>query len=232
MADEELICFLSHKCGPEAHQIGLTLRTGLQCCGVSLLRDPFNPGEDVRTKIETQLFDSFVFLYSAASWESVMCQHELETARIRGVPVITVLLESTPPEALRNRLWVDVTSLGCQFAAEALRDLSVAIRKHAEAYRAAYGLNAENLPEETRKSAQFLFDRVDPALIADHLPRLAASYRPETDILTRYWIALCVGKVGSPRAGAILKQFQWENEPLPREGIRQAHNMLSHAGVT
>ena len=161
-----------------------------------------------------------------------MCQHELETARTRQVPILTVLLESTPPEELRNRIWINANSPDQDVAGQALQDLGVAIKKHAEAYRAAHRLHTDQPPEETRKWAQFLFDCVDPALIADHLCRIAASYKPETDIVTRYWIALSIGKVGSPHSGMILNQLEWEDEPLPLEGIRQARDMLAQAGIT
>jgi hypothetical protein len=224
-----MVCFLSHKCGPTAHNIGLRLRRGLQSCRVTLLRDPFNPGEDVKTKIETQEFHAFVFLYCKLSWQSKMCRHELKTARIRGVPVISVLLEPGPPPELTQRIYIE--SMNGDFDSCTLQSLVGVIRKHAEAFQAAHHLDAQKPNEETRESAQFLFEHVDPALIADHLSELARSYRPETDITTRYWIAACVGKIGSPRAAAVLKQFEWEYEPLPQRGIRDAYEMLAQSGA-
>src|ERR1017187_7749456 len=95
MAAAGLICFLSHKCNVESHAIGLQLHVALQPMGISLLRDPFNPGEDVLIKIDTLEFNSFVFLHSPESWGSEMCQHELEIAKVRGVPVISVLVDET-----------------------------------------------------------------------------------------------------------------------------------------
>jgi len=225
--EKELKCFLSHKCGPDTHLLGLRLRSELQRLGISLLRDPFNPGEDVFIKIETQKFDSFVFLDSAASWESAACQRELEVARVRGVPIISVLLDETTHAELRHRICFDARPSQGGFTDNILRALCAAISAHSEAYGAVHALGPEYIPEETRKWAQFIFDTVDSALIAEHLQYLAASYTPGTDLIARYWIALAIGKAGSRAAAAVLDGFGWEDELLPQEGIRQARQLLS-----
>ena len=80
-------------------------------------------------------------------------------------------------------------------------------------------------------SVRYIVDGVDPALIAEYLEHIAASYRRDTDTLTRYWIAIAVGKAGTPGANAVLDSFGWDDEPLPQEGIRQARDLLSSSGL-
>jgi hypothetical protein len=231
MAAAGLICFLSHKCNVESHAIGLKLHEAVQPMGISLLRDPFNPGEDVLIKIDTLEFNSFVFLHSSESWGSEMCQHELEIAKIRGVPVIAVLVDETRCDELRSRIWIDASPNNGGLSDAKLESLCLAIQAHAQAYRAAHTLGPDNAPEEALESAKCLVDEVDAALIGEHLQHIAASYRRDTDIQTRHWIALAVGKVGSRVASAVLDGFEWEDQPLPREGIRQARDMLSRSGL-
>jgi hypothetical protein len=226
-----LFCFLSHKCNDLSHALGLRLHVALEHSGVTLLGDPFNPGEDVRTKIDSQRFHSFVFLHCAEAWLSPMCQHELQIAIARGVPVVTVQIDDTKRRELQGRICLDASPSAGGMTDARVDVLCRTVTAHARTYNAAHTLHGENPPELTRENAKYLADKVEPALLGDYLDALVDAYQPTTDVTTRYWIALAVGQTGTPQARRALDDFGWENEALPKEGIRQARELLAASGL-
>ncbi len=145
--------------------------------------------------------------------------------------MITLVIKDIIPQELRARIWIDARPECGGFTEARLEMLYTTVDAHARAYYAAHSLLSEHHPEDTRRNAQSLFDSVDSSLLGELLQDLRRSYRPDTDVITRYWIALTLGKVGTCEARVILDDLNWETEPLPREGLRQAHDMLSCAPV-
>ncbi len=224
--DDSLKCFVSHKCGEEAHALMARLSTALSRVQVTLLQDPFEPGHEIVTRIHTVAFHSFVFLSSPESWASNVCQEELSIARTRFIPVLTARLSGDLPNELKDRLYANLRGLTGAALEEALSSLAVIVSVRARLYDKIMTLAPQNNPEETTKAAQSIVDDVDPTLIAESLDHIASFYDPDANPTTRFWLALAVGKAGTCRAKELLKRFSWENHPYPREGIRQANEML------
>jgi len=227
IAELGLRCFLSHKCNDEAHDLAVPLETALRPHGVALLRDPFETGHVIVTRIRSLTFHSFVFLHCPDSWASPMCQEELETARDRGVPILTVRLASTVPSELKDRVYADLGRPDVDRPA-ALQALAMVISSRSRLHHTITMLDPCHDPEETRKTAQRLVSEFDATLIAEYVTRIASYYRPETDVAARFWLAIALGKAGTPEAKKTLDSFSWEDHPYPREGIKEAHAMLDH----
>src|ERR1035438_1638946 len=98
----DLSCFVSHKCNDETHALIERLRAALRQWRVNVLRDPFQTGHEIITRVHTLSFHSFLFLHSPESWESTICQEELETAKNRFVPLLTARMSGNVPEPLRK----------------------------------------------------------------------------------------------------------------------------------
>jgi hypothetical protein len=220
-------CFFSHKCNDAAHAFAGQLEAALRSRRVALSVDPFQTGHEIFTRIQTVEFHSFLFLFCPESWDSPACQEELKTARAKSVPVLTVRLSGAVPDELKGRLYRDVEGLSGEALESVLAELATTIGIRARLYKTIQTLDPQNHPEETRKAAQYLGDEADRTLIAESLDHIASFYRAESDETTRFWLALAIGRAGTHKARGILRRFSWEDRPLPREGIRQALQMLS-----
>ena len=220
-------CFLSHKCNDQAHAFADQLAAALKPFQVALLKDPFETGHEITTRIHTVEFHAFAFLLCPESWASAVCQEELRTARAQSVPIMTVRLAGAVPSELKERLYKNVGGLAGGALEQAQAELAAIIAIRARLYRRIAALNPNNPPEVTRAVAQSLSDDADRTLIAESLDHIASFYRLEADETTRFWLALAVGKAGTCKAREILKRFSWESHPFPKEGIRQAQEMLS-----
>lgn len=83
-------------------------------------------------------------------------------------------------------------------------------------------------PWLTRATAQLIAQQIDASVTAEFVCELAKFYNRDTDETARYWIALALGKSGSPQAAEFLRAFLlWEDHPYPRDGIDQGLQMLS-----
>jgi TIR domain len=219
-------CFLSHKCNDESHALAQQLKTALNAVGLELLFDPFETGHEIRIRIQTVTFQSFIFLFEPDSWASSMCQEELQVSRERFVPVLTIRLRGAVPDDLKTRLYLDVSRLSGPALADALTELATTVNSRGTLYNTIEALNPRNHPNDTLIAAQSLSDDTDPTLIAESLQRIASFYRPETSPSTRFWLALTIGKAGTREASDVLEQFTWEDHAYPQEGIRQAKKLL------
>ncbi len=226
MCDEARFSLLSHKCSCESHQLGQRLASALKPYDIELLIDPFSPGDDIVRSMETFEFDSFIFLLSPASWSSTQCRVELETARRRGVPFFVIHLEGDVPAELRERIYWKPPEDDEEFAAQ-VHQLAIAICARVSFHRRVRKLSAENSPDTTQKAAQEIYDEEDRTLIAEYSRELAKRYELVRDSTTRYWMALALGKAGTPEAAALLRILPSEDHPLPIEGIRQALEMIA-----
>jgi hypothetical protein len=224
--DGTVRCFLSHKCTDEAHSFADQLKAALNGAAVELVFDPFKTGHEIRTRIKTVAFHSFVFLCEPDSWASSMCQEELRVARDRFVPVLTIRLRGPVPDDLKGRLYLDVSDLSGLGLTNALIDLAATVNSRGRLYNTIEALDPQNHPDDTLIAARSLSDDIDPTLIAESLQRIASFYRPETSPRTRFWLALTIGKAGTREASEALEHFSWEDHPYPQEGIRQARQML------
>jgi len=144
-----------------------------------------------------------------------MCQEELETARDRGVPILTVRPASTVPPELKDRVYADLGRPDVDRQA-ALQALAMVISSRSYLHHTITLLDPCHDPEKTRKTAQQLVEEFDATLLAEHVTRIANYYRPETDVAARFWLALAVGKAGTPEAKRGLDGFSWEHHPYPR----------------
>ena len=206
LPDSGLSCFLSHKCNDEAHDLAVPLETALRAHGIALLRDPFETGHVIVTRIRSITFHSFVLLHCPESWASPMCQEELQTARDRGVPILTVRLASTVPPELKDRVYADLGRPDLDRPA-ALQNLAMIISSRSYLHHTITMLDPCHSPEETRKTAQQLAEEFDATLLAEYLTRIASYYRPETDVAARFWLAIAVGRASTPEAKRTLDSF-------------------------
>lgn len=222
---DELNCFVSHKCDPYHHTVIAQLRAALQRVNVGIFQDPFDFGHDISIRIQTIKFDSFVFLYSPESWASPVCQHELAIARERLVPILTIKLSGTVPDQLKDRLYKTISPEGLLDLE--LQELANVISVRAELFRTIEQLKLPAYCDNAAAAAKALFDNYDSALIAESVEHIASLYEPRSDPRTRFWLALVIGKAGTRGARKRLEGFCWEDHPYPREGVRQAIEMLS-----
>lgn len=227
LPDGLVACFLSHKCNDQAHALADQLAAALEPFQVALLKDPFETGHEILTRIHTVEFHAFVFLLCPESWASAVCQDELRTAQAQSVPTLTVRLTGVVPAELKERLYKNVEGLAGGALERALAEVAAIVAIRAQLYKRIAALNPNNPPEVTRAVAQSLSDDADRTLIAESLDHIASFYRPDADETTRFWLALAVGKAGTCKAREILKRFSWESHPFPKEGIRQAQERLS-----
>ena len=227
MVDESVLtCFASFHWDDDPQRAFLK-RVSAACegHGVTLQFEAFDLGLHVPTRMETIVFDSFVFLCTPAAWASPGCQAELRTARTRHVPVITVRLRGDVPAELMDRVFLDAEDLRGPEEASALDALAATVATRARLHRRIGALDADDSNEQWRR-AERLFEEVDRTLLAESAQHLALFYRPDVPPATRYWLALALGKAGTAETGAILDRFTWETHPYPLRGIRHARQMM------
>jgi len=68
----------------------------------------------------------------------------------------------------------------------------------------------------------------DRTIVAEFACELARRYRKISDPSTHYWIAIALGRAGTPQAEALLQKLPKGDHPLEIEGIRQAREMIKH----
>ena len=166
-------------------------------------------------------------MHTPGSLASDACTREREVAASRGIPVLTVRLEGEVPPPLRTRLYLDIENLRGSALTQVLAQLATIVYDRAVLRRTLEEIESSPDPESNRRAARHLFDAIDATLLAESLDSLARLYRPETDVMTRFWLALAVGKAGTCAAKTTLQRMSWERDPYPREGLRRAQEMLS-----
>jgi hypothetical protein len=221
MFDEPaLTCFASFHWDDDPERAFLQrISAACQAEGVRLQFEAFGLGTHVQTRMETLVFDSFVFLFTPASWASLACQTELRTARIRHVPVITVRLRGEVPPELRDRVFLDAWGLCGEAEAAALARLAETVATRARLHRQILSVAREADAAVPWRAAELL--------AAEAAAHLAELYHPEAHPATRYWLALALGRAGTSEAGAILDRFGWETHPFPLLGIREARRSIT-----
>jgi hypothetical protein len=224
----DMNCLFCHKCTTENHAFGLQLKGILERCGVELLIDPFRPGDETDTRMDSFEFDSVLFLWSPESAASEACQRELRTARRRSSPLFVAVDSEAPTRTFKKRiLWVRPPDNSSEFAGS-VADLGKAIR-----YRVGFSKDLRRLqggmpPDESGEAAQRIALDFDRTILAENVSMLAKRYFQTIDYTTRYWIAIALGAAGTAKASRMLTKLPSQDHPLVQEGIRQALEMITH----
>jgi hypothetical protein len=200
--------------------------------GVTCFSDPFHKGDIIDVRIQTLEYDALLFLACGESLASKACQFELDSASSRFIPIFTVRLSrDVLPTQLKLRIWVDLTGATVNDVfCQPMKELAKAIRDRGALYRKIMSLAPENGPQDTRAAAQAIATKFSPVVVGEFLDLLDSRYRPETDVETRFWIAMALGQSGRPEAAQKLKAFVWDDHPRCRDGIRQALEMIRTRG--
>jgi hypothetical protein len=225
MESPAIICLFSHKCSDGAHELGAAIRDVLRTYSIDLRIDPFRVGDDVQTRMRTFDFDAFVFLSSPDSLASPNVQLELETAKYRAVPLFLVRMEGQVPAELRQRQYWTPPAIGDPAFAASIGDLGAAIRARVSCQRDIQLLHSDAVLYEMQEAAQRIALHADRSVVAEHAATLAQRYPRLSDPTTRYWIAIALGRVGTPQAVELLNGLPKHDHPYALEGVRQALEM-------
>jgi hypothetical protein len=219
---------LSHccHCGCNAHSVAALLENSLKKVEIETLTDHFEVAEDIAIRIQTEAFDSFVFLFCPESWAASWCQQELAVARSRLVPILTARLNGKLPEEMKSRICVDLCDLTPVGAAERIADLAEKVAKRAKLYNTITALSPSNTPAKTRAAAESLFTDFAPTLLAESLLHISKFCGGEADPITRQRLALAIARAGTMEAKELLSRLDWSDHPLPQRGILQALELL------
>src|SRR5438128_1936294 len=161
MGDDSIVCLLSHKCsgqicGREVGSLSRRLAESLAHYMITLLIDPFRYADDFAVRMMSVEFEALLLLISPASLKSKPVQVELRTARRRGVPIFTALLEGEMPGNFNRRLSWNLKDLNDEEFADQVRLLADSMWMRVKAYREIQLLNETNPPDVTRDAAQNL----------------------------------------------------------------------------
>jgi hypothetical protein len=218
---------MTHKCNDEMHAFGRKLAIALEQYAIELLIDRFEIGDDADTRMKTFDFDALLFLLSPESWASEACQLELATARRRETPIFIAHLSGDVPEELRRVIYWKPCECDGEAFAEEVKNLASAIRAHVSLDKEILLLSGNNPPDITLRAARNVYQASDRAVIAEYADKLAKRYRQVSDPSTRFWIALALGRAGTPEAATLLRALPTDGHPYPFRGIREALEMVA-----
>jgi hypothetical protein len=108
----------------------------------------------------------------------------------------------------------------------------------ASLYRNITVLRPDTPPEAMyamHRAAQAIADETDHVVLSEFVQELAARYRHIQDPTTHFWIALAIGKAGTPEAKAVLPHlFSIDDHPYAQYGLCQALDMVAgeSSGIT
>jgi hypothetical protein len=224
---QKIRCLLTHKCNDEMHEFGRKLAMALDQHGIELLIDRFEIGDVADTRMKTFDFDALLFLLSPESWASEACQLELETARRREAPIFIAHLSGDVPEELRRVIYWKPCEYDGQAFAQEIKNLALAIRAHVSLHQEILLLSGNNPPDITLQAARNIYEAPDRAVVAEYAGELAKQYRQVIDPSTRFWIALALGRAGTPEAATFLRALPTDDHPYPVQGIRKALEMVA-----
>jgi hypothetical protein len=233
MDHEPIVCLLSHKCSAElcGKQIGSLSRRlaeSLAHYRITLLVDPFRYADDFNVRMKSVEFDALLLLISPASLRSKPVQMELRTARRRGVPIFTALLEGEIPGNFDHRRSWDLKDMNDEQFADQVGLLADSMWMRVRAYREIQLLNETNPPDITEGAARNLATFDDRSVVSELAGELAKRYRRISDPTTCFFIALALGNACTPEAAKLLRALPEKDHPLPGEGIQQALEMIAY----
>jgi methylmalonyl-CoA mutase cobalamin-binding subunit len=214
------IGLLTHKCGLATHELGNRLRTVLEDHGIRLQIDPFRPGDDIAVRIQTLELDSVIFLMSTESLGSRPCRRELAAARAQGFPVFTIHLSGSVPHRFTHRLYQTLPVDDTSFQKQTSR-LAEAIHARVRVARNLRALAAQ-WPEEARSTARLVAEGADETSLGELVPLLAHQFSQVSDPMVQRWLAVALGRAGTPAAGRLLIRLGLRDHPLAQHGIVDA----------
>jgi|SRR5271157_2527242 len=228
LGTSNIACLFSHKCGCEAHRIGLAIQKTFLSHRITLQIDPFNVGDNVNVRMETFDIEALVFLLSPESVASLPVRLELRSARRQRLPIFIIHLDGLVPAQLKKSTYWKIPPIVSAEFAEGVENLAGAIRSRVGFRRQLRMLYPDNSFHELIEVAQGIALTAERTVLAESACELALKYCKISNPSTRYWIALALGKADTPRAARLLNKLPSKDHPLALEGIQQAKDMLRH----
>ena len=229
VAKEKVQCLLTHKCGQKTHELARRLRKLLTQQGVDLLVDPFYPGDDINTRINTLGIDSLLFLSDPESLQAYWCRQELAIAQKCNIPIFTAPLEGNVPDEINQRICLDLGSLEGEVFEEEAGKLGASIKTRGLIYRKIRSV-PKLPPEEGYQIAQTIADEEDQTALAEFVPQLGELYSQLTDPNIQSWIATSLGCAGTSQAQDTLLELatREDDHPLALYAVKKALAMVGH----
>jgi hypothetical protein len=220
---DSIECLASHKCSEETHKlIDHRIRNIFKKHKVNLLRDKFDPGDDIDARIETFDIQALLFFFNPDSWASQYCRKELGAAERLSIPVFLIRLAGDVPMEYKRRIYLDLPTLDNNMFKYQMEELAVAIHTRGCLYRNINCLY--ELPvEKSYGVIKEIYDLTDRTVLAEFVDQLGEQFFQVDNPTTQFWIATTIGKAGTLKAKGVLEGLlKQDNHPYARYGVFQA----------
>jgi len=223
-------CFINHAWREGGHAFALQIREQLRQRGIESWIDEKSilGGEHLKSSIRQGVIrqcNVFLAIMTVAWMHSIPCQYELALAQERrdrdGVQIIPILWETLPekPEDLDSTLYIDFRDANRM--PESVDRLVEAITSGFLIYSIVNRVRA-GARHERWQAAQHLGTLENPFV----MPILIRRLREETDPVSKYWVAISIGKIdGMKGVKALEEALAGETNEYVRGGIHEALRM-------